>query len=186
MGKGRRFNPSLDNDGLWFPHSGVPQKTQESITKAMLREPHCPQASQQIQGKLPPIYRIREKQAVNNSFPFSLHDNRHSFENYGYYLDCGLGRRKIPPEKRQQISRNFNLWACDYVPSCLDGFSNNQISYPSPEAVVIPIFRRFPRQYKEIWNDFKLIPRKSLTEFLETNPEARFAVDEKDSSPKEC
>ena len=27
------------------------------------------------------------QQAVNNNFPFSVHDNRHSFQNSGFYLD---------------------------------------------------------------------------------------------------
>ncbi|KAI5174995.1 Testis-Expressed Protein 36 [Manis pentadactyla] len=95
----------------------------------MLKEPHSPHLSRQAEGKLPPIYKVREQQAVNNNFPFSMHDNRHCFQNSGHYLDSGLGRRKISPDKRQHASRNFNLWACDYVPSCLDGVSNNQISY---------------------------------------------------------
>uniref|UniRef100_A0A8C4M5P3 Domain of unknown function with conserved HDNR motif domain-containing protein n=1 Tax=Equus asinus asinus TaxID=83772 RepID=A0A8C4M5P3_EQUAS len=87
MAKGRRFNPPLDKDGRWFPHIGLTQKTPESITKAMLKEPHSPRLSRQVEGKLPPIYKVREQQAVNNNFPFSVHDNRHSFQDSGYYLD---------------------------------------------------------------------------------------------------
>ncbi|KAL2769119.1 testis-expressed protein 36 isoform b, partial [Daubentonia madagascariensis] len=87
MAKGRRFNPPLDNVGRWFPHIGLTRRTPESITSAMLKEPQSPHFSQQVKEKLPPIYKIREKQAVNNNFPFSVHDNRHSFENSGYYLD---------------------------------------------------------------------------------------------------
>ena len=85
----------------------------------------------------------------------------------------GLGRKKISPEKRQHVSRNFNLWACDYVPSCLDGFSNNQISYVYKEAVVVPIFRRFPRHHHEIWNTFKFMPQQSYTDQFSTNPSKR-------------
>ncbi|XP_004438982.1 PREDICTED: testis-expressed sequence 36 protein [Ceratotherium simum simum] len=185
MAKGRRFNPPLDKDGRWFPHIGLTQKTPESITSAMLKKPQGPRLSWQVDGKLPPIYKVREKQAVNNNFPFSVHDNRHSFQNSGYYLDSGLGHRKISPEKRQHVSRNFNLWACDYVPSCLDGFSNNQISYVYQEAAVVPIFRRFPRHYNEIWSTFKFIPERSYTEFLKKNPKVRFAIDKKTGSPLE-
>ncbi|XP_032137860.1 testis-expressed protein 36 isoform X1 [Sapajus apella] len=87
MAKGRRFNPPLDKDGRWFPHIGLTQKTPESITSATLKEPHRPHLSRQVEGKLPPIYKVREKQAVNNHFPFSVHDNRHSLENYGSYFD---------------------------------------------------------------------------------------------------
>uniref|UniRef100_A0A8C0XD14 Domain of unknown function with conserved HDNR motif domain-containing protein n=1 Tax=Castor canadensis TaxID=51338 RepID=A0A8C0XD14_CASCN len=87
MAKGRRFNPTLDKDGRWFPHIGLTQRTPESITSTALKESHCPRLSGQVEGKLPPIYKVQEKQAVNHSFPFSVHDNRHSFEDCGYYLD---------------------------------------------------------------------------------------------------
>lgn len=97
----------------------------------------------------------------------------------------GLGRKKVSSEKRQHISRNFNLWACDYVPSCLDGFSNNQISYVYQEAVVVPIFRRFPRHYDELWNTFKFIPQQSYTEYLKKNPKVRFMINKKAGSPLE-
>ncbi|KAG8517484.1 Testis-expressed protein 36 [Galemys pyrenaicus] len=70
-----------------FSHVGLTQKTPESITSATLKESYSPHLSQQVEGKLPSIYKIREKQAVNNNFPFSAHDNRHSFQNSGYYLD---------------------------------------------------------------------------------------------------
>ncbi|XP_075866487.1 testis-expressed protein 36 isoform X3 [Microcebus murinus] len=89
MAKGRRFNPPLDKDGRWFPHIGLTRRIPESITSATLKEPQNPRLSRQVTEKLPPIYKIREKQAVNNSFPFSAHDNRHSLENSGYYVDSG-------------------------------------------------------------------------------------------------
>ncbi|KAM8911747.1 testis-expressed protein 36 isoform 1-T1 [Lycaon pictus] len=178
MAKGRRFNPALDKDGRWFPQIGLTQKTPESSTSAVLKEPHRPHLSRQVEEKLPPIYKVREKQAVNNNFPFSVHDNRHSFQSSGCYLDSGLGRRKISPEKRQHVSRNFNLWAGDYVPSCLDGFSNNQISYVYQEVVVVPIFRRFPRRYNEKWNSFKFIPQRSYTEFLKKKPKTRRSLEQ--------
>ncbi|XP_032031373.1 testis-expressed protein 36 isoform X1 [Hylobates moloch] len=179
MTKGQRFNPPSNKDGRWFPHIGLTQKTPESITSATSKEPQSPHLPQQAEVKLPPIYKVREKQAVNNQFPFSVHDNRHSLENSGCYLDSGLGRKKISPGKRQQVSRNFNLWACDYVPSCLDGFSNNQISYVYKEAVVVSSFRRFPRCYKEIWNTFTFLPERSYTEDLKKKPKVRFTVDKK-------
>ncbi|PNI24683.1 TEX36 isoform 1 [Pan troglodytes] len=179
MTKGRRFNPPSDKDGRWFPHIGLTQKTPESITSATSKEPQSPHLPRQAEGKLPPIYKVREKQAVNNQFPFSVHDNRHSLENSGCYLDSGLGRKKISPDKRQHVSRNFNLWACDYVPSCLDGFSNNQISYVYKEAAVVSSFRRFPRCYKEIWNAFTFLPERSYTEVLKKKPQVRFTVDKK-------
>ncbi|XP_005402048.1 PREDICTED: testis-expressed sequence 36 protein [Chinchilla lanigera] len=155
MAKGRRFKPSLDKDGSWFPHIGLTQKTPESLMSSVLKEPYCLKFIQQAEEKLPPIYKVREKQAVSNNFPFSVHDNRHSLENSGCYLDSGLGRKKISPDKGQHVSRNFNLWACDFIPSCLDGFSSNQIAYVYKEAMTAPNFRRFPKSYNNVWDTFK-------------------------------
>nr|XP_004659253.1 testis-expressed protein 36 [Jaculus jaculus] len=183
MVKGSRFNPTLEKDGKWFPHNV--QKTPESITGAMLKEPLCPHLPKQLEAKLPPIYKVREKQAVNNSFPFSAHDNRHSFQSCGCYLDSGLGRKKISPDKRQHVSQNFNLWACDCTPSCLDGLSNNQISYVYKDAMVVSGFRRFPRCYKERWSAMKFIPKQSYAEFLKKKPKVKFANDTKPASPWE-
>uniref|UniRef100_A0A452TFY3 Testis expressed 36 n=1 Tax=Ursus maritimus TaxID=29073 RepID=A0A452TFY3_URSMA len=100
MAKGRRFNPALDKDGRWFPQIGLTQKTPESSTSAMLKEPHRPHSSWQVEGKLPPIYKAREKQAVNNSFPFSVHDNRHSFQSSGCYLDSVITLLQTVPHLR--------------------------------------------------------------------------------------
>ncbi|XP_063100979.1 testis-expressed protein 36 [Cavia porcellus] len=155
MAKGRRFKPSIDKDGSWFPHIGLTQKTPESLMSSVLKEPYCPKLIQQAEGKLPPIYKVREKQVVSNNFPFSGHDNRHSLENFGCHLASGLGRKKISPEKGQHVSRNFNLWACDFIPSCLNGFSSNQIAYVYKEAVMVPNFRRFPKSYSKLWDSFK-------------------------------
>lgn len=92
-------------------------------------------------------------------------------------LPQSLGRRTVAPEKREHVSRNFNLWACDYVPTYFDGFSNNQLSYVRPEAMVVPIFRRFPRQYSEVWASWKFIPEQSYTEFLKKKQKVRFTID---------
>ncbi|XP_058527597.1 testis-expressed protein 36 isoform X2 [Ochotona princeps] len=188
MAKGRRFNPPLDKNGRWvrkmFPHIGLTQKTPESITRAAMKEPLCPQAAGQVQGGLPPIYKVREK-ATNNNFPFSLHDNRHTFENSGTYLDSGLGRRKVSPDKRQHVSENFNLWACDYVPSCLDGFSNNQLSYVYRGARVDPHFRRFPRRYDDVWSTCRLLPEYSCLPALRKKPKVRCAPHKSATPPLE-
>lgn len=164
-----------------FPHIGMVQKTPESITSTTLKEINCPFLSQQVERKLPPIYKIREKQAEKKSFPFSVHDNRHSFENSGYYFDAGLGRKKISPEKRQHLSRNFNLWAGDFIPSRFDGLSNNQMSYVQKEAMVISTFRRFPRSYDKKWSAFTCVPNQSFKEF----PNKKFSVDRKAASPQD-
>ncbi|XP_040589003.1 testis-expressed protein 36 isoform X2 [Mesocricetus auratus] len=158
MAKGRQFNPPLDKVGRWFPHVGLVQKTPESVTSTTLKEIRCPYLSQQLERKLPPIYKVREK---------------------------GLGRKKISPDKRQHLSRNFNLWACDYIPSQCDGLSNNQTSYVHKEAAVISTFRRFPRCYEERWSAFKFVPNQSSTESLKNKSNKEFSVDTKAASPQE-
>ncbi|XP_075389597.1 testis-expressed protein 36 [Tenrec ecaudatus] len=173
----------VDPSQLNFPHIGLTQKTPESITRATLKEPHIPHLIHQVEAKLPPIFKIREKQSVNNNFPFSVHDNRYSFENSVHHFETGLGRKKTPIEKRQHISKNFNLWACDFVPSCLDGFSNNQISYVYKEGVVVPFFRRFPKHHSETWNTFKCTPECNCPDATKKRPKVRFAVDKKATSP---
>ncbi|NXX80984.1 TEX36 protein, partial [Urocolius indicus] len=57
------------------------------------------------------------QKAMNNSFPFSSHDNRHCLQNVGEYFDFGMGLRKVEPERQQQNSQNFFLWAHESVPS---------------------------------------------------------------------
>ncbi|XP_034357084.1 testis-expressed protein 36 [Arvicanthis niloticus] len=179
MAKGRRFNPPLNKDGRWFTHIGLMEKTPESITRTSLKEIHCSHLSEQMERRLPPIYKIREKEAATKNFPFSVHDNRHSFQNSGYYFDSGLGRKKFSSDQKQHISRNFNLWACDYIPSSFDGLSSNQTSYVPKKAVVISTFRRFPRCYDEKWNDLKFVYNHSCGRSLGNEPNGEFAVDPK-------
>ncbi|XP_021077727.1 testis-expressed protein 36 [Mus pahari] len=186
MAKGRRSNPPLNKDGRWFTHTGLMEKTPESITCTSLKETHCPYLFEQVDRRLPPIYKIREKQAASKNFPFSAHDNRHSFQNSGYYFDSGLGRKKFTPDQKQHISRNFNLWACDYIPSNFDGLSNNQTSYVPKKAVVISTFRRFPRHYDERWSDYKFAYNQSCAKFLGNQPNGELAVDPKVVSPPAC
>ncbi|XP_051002968.1 testis-expressed protein 36 [Acomys russatus] len=181
MAKGRRFKPPLVKDGCWFPHIGLLQKVPESITCTALKEIHCPHLAQQVQKKLPSVYKIREKQAENKNFPFSAHDNRHSFEDCGYFFDSGLGRKKALPDKGQHTSRNFNLWACDFIPSHFDGLSNNQTSYVHKDAVVISTFRRFPKCYSDKWSAFNQIH----AEVLKNRSNEEFATDTKVVSPHE-
>ncbi|EPY78210.1 hypothetical protein CB1_001111027 [Camelus ferus] len=127
MAKGRRFNPPLDKDGRWFPHIGLVQKTPESITCTMLKEPQSPRLSRQVEGKLPPIYKVREKQAVSNNFPFSVHDNRHSFQNSGYYFDSKPSAFGV----EWKAVRTRMLWVSIYSPQqcgAVDIFSRASFS----------------------------------------------------------
>ncbi|XP_031244475.1 testis-expressed protein 36 isoform X2 [Mastomys coucha] len=162
------------------------EKLPESTTHTSLKEIHCPHLSEQVERRLPPIYKTREKQAANKNFPFSAHDNRHSFQNSGYYFDSGLGRKKFSPDQKQHISRNFNLWACDYTPSNVDGLSNNQTSYVPKKTVVISTFRRFPRCYDEKWSDCMFAYNQNRAKFLGDQPNEELAVDPKVVSPQAC
>lgn len=91
----------------------------------------------------------------------------------------GLGRKKISPEKRQHVSRNFNLWACDYVPSCLDGFSNNQISYVYKEAVVVPISQTLSDIIMRYGTLLNLCPSKAIQSFGKKESKVRFLINKK-------
>ncbi|XP_061490352.1 testis-expressed protein 36 [Rhineura floridana] len=86
MPKGRRANPSTARDGIWFAQSGKLQIFPESLTATMQKQILNTEATHQIDNRLPQMYKIREKKPAN-TFPFSVHDNRHCLLNVGEYLD---------------------------------------------------------------------------------------------------
>ncbi|XP_006026650.2 testis-expressed protein 36 [Alligator sinensis] len=133
---------------MTFPHPGVLQSQPESITGSMLKQVQNPEEVESIEKKLPVAYRIREQQAVNN-FPFSSHDNKHCLQNRGEYFDFGLGRKKVKPERSQQKSENFFLWAHESIPSSNDGFSIYQTSFTGDQNTERPFCRRYPKQHLE-------------------------------------
>ncbi|KAM6066902.1 testis-expressed protein 36 [Chlamydotis macqueenii] len=149
MSKGRWSHPSEQRDGAWFAHAGVCQSQPESTTSSALKQVQNSGAAQRINDRLPLAYRAREQRAVNNNFPFSSHDNRHSLRNVGEYFDFGMGRRKVEPERRQQNSQNFFLWAHEPAPSSEDGLTVYQTSFVKDQNTTGPFCRRYPKHHSE-------------------------------------
>ncbi|XP_038037647.2 testis-expressed protein 36 isoform X2 [Anas acuta] len=130
-----------------FAHVGGCQSQPESTTSSALKQARDAQAAQHMEGRLPPAYRAREQKAVKNNFPFSSHDNRHCLQNVGEYFDFGMGRRKVEPERRQQNSQNFFLWAHESVPSSEDGLTIYQTSFVKGQNTESPFCRRYPKHH---------------------------------------
>uniref|UniRef100_A0A8C3C811 Testis expressed 36 n=1 Tax=Cairina moschata TaxID=8855 RepID=A0A8C3C811_CAIMO len=147
MPKDRWPSPSTERPGAWFAHVGGCQSQPESTTSSALKQAQDAQAAQHMEGRLPLTYRAREQRAVKNNFPFSSHDNRHCLQNVGEYFDFGMGRRKVEPERRQQNSHNFFLWAHESVPSSEDGLTIYQTSFVKDQNTESPFCRRYPKHH---------------------------------------
>ncbi|XP_013800394.2 testis-expressed protein 36 [Apteryx mantelli] len=158
MPKGRSANPCTERDGAWFTHMGLCQSHPESTTGSALKQVQNAEEVEYIEERLPPGYRAREQKAVNNNFPFSSHDNRHCLQNVGEYFDFGFGRKKVEPERRQQNSQNFCLWAHESVPSSDDGFTIYQTSFMKDQNTERPFCRRYPKHHLEKCYSDKPIP----------------------------
>uniref|UniRef100_A0A8D0ENW4 Domain of unknown function with conserved HDNR motif domain-containing protein n=1 Tax=Strix occidentalis caurina TaxID=311401 RepID=A0A8D0ENW4_STROC len=101
--------------------------------------------------------------AVNNNFPFSCHDNRQCLQNVGEYFDFGMGRRKVEPERRQQNSQNFFLWAHESVPSGEDGLTIYQTSFVKDLNTEGPFCRWYPKHHSEKCCTDKPVPKNKKT-----------------------
>ncbi|XP_054238693.1 testis-expressed protein 36 [Indicator indicator] len=147
---------------LWelvtFAHAGAFQGQLESTTNSTLKQVYNLGASQYIEERLLPAYRAREQRAVKNNFPFSSHDNRHCLHNFGEYFDFGMGRRKAEPERQQQNSQNFQLWAHEAVPSDKDDLTIYQTSFVKNQKAEGPFYRRYPKHHSEKWCSGKHAP----------------------------
>ncbi|XP_009561785.2 testis-expressed protein 36 [Cuculus canorus] len=133
--------------GAWFTHVGASDSQYESTTSSALKQVQNSKAAQCTEDSLPLTYRAREQSAANNNFPFSAHDNRHSLQNTGEYFDFGLGRKKVEPERRQQNSQNFFLWAPEPVSSSNDGLTTYQRSFVKDQNTETPFCRRYPKHH---------------------------------------
>ncbi|XP_040463495.1 testis-expressed protein 36 [Falco naumanni] len=158
MPRGRGHRPSQQHAGAWFSHSGVWQSQPESPTSSALKQVQDSEAAQGTEDRLPLAYRAQEQRAVNKNFPFSSHDNRHCLQNVGEYFDLGMGRRKVEPERQQQNSQNFFLWAHDSVPSSEDGLTIYQTSFVKDQNTKSPFCRRYPKHHSEKCGTHKPLP----------------------------
>ncbi|XP_075613779.1 testis-expressed protein 36 [Balearica regulorum gibbericeps] len=158
MPKGRGSYSGGQPAGAWFAHVGMCQSQPESTTSSALKQVQNSGAARYIEDRLPLAYRAREQRAVSNNFPFSSHDNRHCLQNVGEYFDFGMGRRKVEPERRQQNSQNFFLWAHEAVPSREDGLTVYQTSFVNEQNTESPFCRRYPKHHSEKYCADKPIP----------------------------
>ncbi|KAM6347386.1 testis-expressed protein 36 [Alca torda] len=159
MPKGKCDQPGQQRAGAWFAHIGVWQCQPESTTSSALKQVlQNSGAAQSIEDRLPQAYRARENRAGNNNFPFSSHDNRHCLRSVGEYFDSGMGRRKVEPERRQQNSHNFFLWAHEPVPSNEDGLTTYQTSFRKNQNIESPFHRRYPKHHSEKSCTDKAVP----------------------------
>ncbi|XP_068113619.1 testis-expressed protein 36 [Hyperolius riggenbachi] len=148
MPKRHLCNPPTARDGTWFPHIEVNMRLPRTSTQDMLQ--HAKSASWK-EHRLPLIC-AANKAETPNGFPFSSHDNRHTIEWAGEYLDSGLGRRKTPHDKRQHADGNcsFSSHAAPLrASSYWDGFSNYQASYRGRQDTETPFCRRYPKHHPE-------------------------------------
>ncbi|XP_068957739.1 testis-expressed protein 36 [Petaurus breviceps papuanus] len=138
--------------GIWFPHLGLIEKTPESTTTAMMKQPFLPESKRKVKERLPSCYQLREQQASNSNFPFSVHDNRHGLELCGHGLDDCLGRKKLEQVQLHFHSTNFNHWASDYVPTPEDNMSTYQASYVAKPRPRGPFFPLYPKHHSDRWD----------------------------------
>ncbi|XP_050567895.1 testis-expressed protein 36 isoform X2 [Cygnus atratus] len=105
-----------------FAHVGECQSQPESTTSSALKQAQDAHLAQHMEGRLPLTYRAREQ---------------------------GMGRRKVEPERRQQNSQNFFLWAHESVPSSEDGLTIYQTSFVKDQNTESPFCRRYPKHHTE-------------------------------------
>ncbi|XP_075699220.1 testis-expressed protein 36 [Rhinoderma darwinii] len=149
MPKGRLCNPSVEKEGIWFPHIDINNKLPMTSTQDMI---YRARTTSWKEARLPHLCTTCNKNEMQNGFPFSAHDNRNLIQGAGEYLDSGLGRKKTQMERRQYNSRNFNL-SCHSQPpratSYWDGFTNYQTAYRGSQDTEKPFSRRFPKHHQE-------------------------------------
>ncbi|XP_016847709.1 testis-expressed protein 36 isoform X2 [Anolis carolinensis] len=146
MPKGKRANPSTALDGIWFAHHGNLPLYPETLTAAMQKQILNPEATHQIDTRLPLMYKVREKKP-GSTFPFSIHDNRHCLINVGEYLDSGLGLRKFQQETNQHHSNKFLFEAHQPIASSTGDRTIYQTSFVQYPSTKPPLVGRFPRSH---------------------------------------
>lgn len=113
MPKSRRSAPSTANDGIWFQTRGWsdPPLLRESATSTgqMLTATFKPEASSQPKPPPQPFTTLAQPDYFECN-PFSMHDNRNSFQDHGVYFGHGLGREHFYEDKNQHTSRDTVTW----------------------------------------------------------------------------
>nr|XP_020647193.1 testis-expressed protein 36 isoform X2 [Pogona vitticeps] len=153
-----------------FSHIGNPHINPESLTATMQKQILNKEAAHQIEKRLPQMYKEREKFIISscacgygnclavgtnaenqkkpvNTFPFSVHDNRHCLLNEGEYLDSGLGLRKFQQELCQHHSQDYFLEAQEPFPSDTSHHSIYQTSFVQYPHTERSPWGRFPKSH---------------------------------------
>ncbi|XP_070539666.1 testis-expressed protein 36-like [Ptychodera flava] len=147
MPKGRQFAPSTDNDGVWFQTRGYQSAPILRDTATSTGEMLSASLRSEITKPNPPPSPFEDwsQSTYDKLNPFSLHDNRHSFQDHGVYFGHGLGKRLMPPHERQHFSKDLVSWEKrDFYGNTIHATSYQQRHCKNP-----PTRRRFPKIHPE-------------------------------------
>ncbi|XP_022080729.1 testis-expressed protein 36-like [Acanthaster planci] len=149
MPKSRACVPSASNDGIWFRTRGWsdPPMMRDTMTSTGSMLSTSLREQQPERPKPPPEpfnTKIELSYTVNN--PFSMHDNRNSFQDHGVYFGHGLGKRLFHGDERQHGSKDFYTWD---LPEQDLLSTNYRDAFPGRPCRQPPTRRRFPRQHSE-------------------------------------
>ncbi|XP_077992268.1 testis-expressed protein 36-like [Glandiceps talaboti] len=150
MPKGRRFVPSTEMDGVWFNTRGYHsaplfRNTCTSTGEMLSTRFRSETAARQRPAPPPEPFDDWSQGTYNETNPFSLHDNRHSFQDHGVYFGHGLGKRLLPPTERQHFSKDLVSWEKkDFY-----GKTNYKGEYQQRHCKNPPTRRRFPQIHEE-------------------------------------
>nr|XP_046207859.1 testis-expressed protein 36 [Oncorhynchus gorbuscha] len=108
MTKGGKKYSSMEKDGKWLAHAGLPandtskRETCTSTGYMMSQSEPLPPASST--EKYPKIFINTEQKTMGRVYPFSAHDNQAALQDTITVFDDGLGRKKCLDERRQHNS----------------------------------------------------------------------------------
>ncbi|XP_071792759.1 testis-expressed protein 36-like [Asterias amurensis] len=149
MPKSRQCAPSASNDGIWFRTRGWsdPPLMRDTMTSTgnmlnmSLREtqPQRPKPA-------PEPFNTKMEMTYDMENAFSVHDNRHSFQDHGVYFGHSLGKRLFHGDDRQHGSKNFYTWD---LPNQDLNSTNYGDAFTGRQCREPPTRRRFPRQHAE-------------------------------------
>lgn len=148
MPKGRTYAPSIENDGNWFRTRGfksAPLFRDTSTSTGRMLAATFNVESLRRPASPPPTFKNWSRVNYKDENNFSLHDNRHTFQDFGVYFGHGLGKRLVPPEERQHRSEDLVAWQKkDFY-----GTTNYNYSYQLRHCRSPPKRRRFPTIHQE-------------------------------------
>lgn len=154
MTKGDKQYTTLDNNGKWFAHAGLPVNDTKreacTSTGSMLSVRKTIPLGVTTE-RYPKHFLTTEQKNTGRIYPFSVHDNRSALQNTINAFDDGLGRKKCLDDRRQQ---NSHFCLChhggvnDFGVTRGD-FSAYQTDYRVNQDTESTTGRRFPRNHLE-------------------------------------